>query len=176
MNTQRLGKGADRVGSARFCVNSPRTDYPSRGSPWKSNFFLKKKKRFCVGPWRSSRRLLLSSGFSVTVCVATLSERLLLEGGAWTPPPRYTYVHVYLSFSPFVRSAGEILKKGSASINFIAIAETWILRGWPSRDAPVCGERNNVIYSFAAQLSKVLHLGRFSFLNKRIILTWKNNT
>lgn len=82
--------------------------------------FLEKKKNL-VRPWKSSRRLLLSSGFSVTVCIATLSERLLLEGGASAPPPRYTYVHG-LSSSPL--SWREILKKGSSTlINFDSTTE-----------------------------------------------------
>lgn len=69
----------------RNMLNSPRTD-TIRHTVRRENcanwsFFWKKKN--LVGSWRSSRRLLLFSGFSVTVCVATLSERLLLEGGAW---------------------------------------------------------------------------------------------
>lgn len=124
----------------RNVLNSPRTDTirhtVCRENCANWNFWKKKNLKF-AGSWRSSRRLLFSSGFSVTVCVATLSERLLLEGGAWH------HLHATL-MSAASRPLLLSCRMGNpeegiaiTSINFGPIAETWTFRRWPSRDAPV---------------------------------------
>lgn len=98
-------------------MNSPRTDIIRHTFPCVIKLMWKfEKKVELVDPWRSSRSLLLSSGFSVTVGVAALSERLLLEGGAWH------HLHATFMFTatrPLFLSRRQILKKGSStSINF----------------------------------------------------------
>lgn len=64
-------------------VNSPRTDIIRHTIVIVKFIELDwNLKNISCRPWKSSRWLPLSSGFSVTVCIAALSERLLLEGGA----------------------------------------------------------------------------------------------
>lgn len=124
----------------RNVLNSPRTDTirhtVCRENVVQTEIFQKKKNNLkFAGSWRSSRRLLLSSGFSVTVCVVTLSERLLLEGGAWH------HLHATL-MSAVSRPLLLSCRMGNPeegiaiiSINFDPIAETWTFRRRPSRDA-----------------------------------------